>query len=551
MIRRNDKFPVKLSLILFFFAGLLHMIKFTDYYASAFSFLVANAIFFGILIGWAINIQRSVLSKKSRWLLISLALLTIFYIFLRTCKYRCVPESETARRYLWYLYYIPQIFGPLIAFVISSYVGKTDEYKLSKKYIFLFVVAAAFALGILTNDLHFLAFRFNTVFSNEANDYDRGPLFIIAMVWIYFWLFASVGVLTYKCKAVNKRKAWIPVFWLLLGTAYILWVALGNFWEASKPFNIPETQCFIFIAMLESCIQIGLLPSNMRYGEYISKSSSSVQLIDNYSNVVYSSETAIPLTREHMKFAKKEPVFIDANTLLQSDTVYGGNIFWTVDFTVVNEMICELSEIGESLSEKSALLRAENEIKEQMARIAEQNRLYDTIASHVKPQLDKIAQLIENETDFDRNMSLVCVLNCYIKRRANLSLLADCAEVLDSGELYLSIKESVEYLKLCGVYASVCVEGSFPLSSEAVLLGFDLWQFCAEMTLPRPSAIMANLLYSTDDFIMKITVDGIENFVCAEEYIKQSKLLQGTFNVITEDCTCFVTLTIPKGGIKS
>lgn len=219
-----------------------------------------------------------------------------------------------------------------------------------------------------------------------------------------------------------------------------------------------------------------------------------------------------------------------------------------MDFTTVNEIIQELTEIGERLSEKSDLLRAENEIKEQMASIAEQNRLYDTIASRIRPQLKQISQLIECETDFDRNMALVCVLNCYIKRTANLSLLADCSETLDSGELFLSINESVDYLRLCGVSAVVSFQNSCLLPADAVLLGFDLWQQCVEMTLPETAAIMATISDDNVNFIMKITVDGVNEFTFVDEYRKRAEVCKGSFNFVIEDETCFLTLTVSKVG---
>ena len=376
-------------------------------------------------------------------------------------------------------------------------------------------------------------------------NYDYGPLFYVVAVWIYFWIFAAVGLLSYKCKAVNKKAELVPIFWLAVGTAYII---LLSFKSSSLPFRLPETHCFIFIAVIESCIRIGLLPSNTGYREFISNSSAAVQIADSGGNIVYSSKNAVPLTAEQMKLAVKEPVYIDKDTLLHSKPVSGGNIFWTDDISAVNKIIDELIEIGDGLNEKSRLLKAEADLEEQQARIEEQNRLYDSISVLVKPKLDRIAELIENEGSLNRNMPLICVLLCYIKRRANLTLIADGAETLDVRELFLSVKESSEYLKLYGAPASVFCDGEFTASAETVLLAFDFWQAVIEAFLPGLEAFMAKLSEENGAFVIKITADCELEFSLPEKLRDRIENAKGELRSVSEDGTRFITLILPKGG---
>ena len=544
-IKPKDRFPAVLALTMFGLTGILKSLRIESPSISDFIFVLTNAVFLGIIIWWMIYTQRSLLSKKMRAMITALSLLMMFYIFVRNCKYRYFYEIEIACRYLWYLYYLPQLFAPLIAFAVADRVGKTEESRLSKVYIMLFAVAGVLLLGILTNDFHQLAFRFNPGFENWNDDYDYGPLFYVVAVWIYFWIFAAVGLLSYKCKAVNKKVELVPIFWLVVGTAYII---LLSFKSSSLPFQLPETHCFIFIAVIESCIRIGLLPSNTGYREFISNSSAAVQIADSGGNVVYSSKNAVPLTAEQMKLAVKETVYIDKDTLLHSKPVSGGNIFWTDDISAVNKIIDELIEIGDGLNEKSRLLKAEADLKEQQARIEEQNRLYDSISVLVKPQLDRIAELIENEGSLNRNMPLICVLLCYIKRRANLTLIADGAETLDVRELFLSVKESSEYLKLYGAPASVFCDGEFTASAETVLLAFDFWQAVIEAFLPGLEAVMAKLSEENGAFVMKITADCELEFSLPEKLRDRIENAKGELRCVSEDGTRFITLILPKGG---
>ena len=544
-IKPKDRFPAALALVLFGLVGLLKIFKANVPVLSDVIFLMTNLVFIGIIMCWMIYTQRSILSKKIRNIITVLSLLMMFYIFVRTCKYRYFSGVETALRYLWYLYYLPQLFAPLLAFVVADRVGKTEEYRLSRAYGVLFLAAAVLFIGIMTNDIHQLAFRFNPDLVNWDDDYDYGPLFYAVVIWIYFWIFAAVGLLSYKCKAVNKKAELVPIFWLALGTAYII---LLSFKSSSLPFQLPETHCFIFIAVIESCIRMGLLPSNTGYREYISNSSAAVQIADADGNVVYSSKNALALTREQMKLAVKEPVFIGRNTVLNSKAVSGGNIFWTDDISAVNKIIDELVEMGEQLSEKSRLLKAETELKEQQTRIEEQNRLYDGIAVLVKPQLDKIAELIGDESKLDRNIPLACVLTCYIKRRANLTLLADGAELLDVRELYLSINESAEYLKLYGTPACVSCGGEFMMPAESALLAFDLWQAVIEAFLPGLEAVMSRLCEENGSFVMRITADSELDFSVSDGLKDRIKKSDGELCSVYEDGTRFITLSLPKGG---
>lgn len=544
-IKPKDRFPAATALVLFVLAGLTKFLRIKAPVTSDILLLATNIVFIGIIICWMIYTRRSLLSKKIKTMITALSLLMIFYIFVRTCKYRYFSEIDDARRYLWYLYYLPQLFAPLIAFAVADRVGKAEESRLSKAYVVLLAAAAVLFAGIMTNDVHQFAFKFDYGVENWDGGYGYGPLFYAVVVWIYFWIFAAVALLSYKCKAVNKKNEFVPIFWLALGTAYII---LLNFKSPVLPFQLPESQCFIFIAVLESCIRIGLLPSNTGYRNYISNSSVAVQIADADGDVVYSSENAPALTQEQMKLADKEPVFIEKNTLLHSNTVSGGHIYWTDDISAVNGIIDELMEMSEQLNEKSRLLKAEAELKKQQAHVEEQNRLYDAIAVLVKPQLDRIARLIQDETEIESNMPVICVLICYIKRRANLTLVADGAELLDIRELYLSINESAEYLKLYGAPACVSLSSDFSLPAENVLLAFDLWQAVTEAFLPSLEAIMVKLCNENDRLVMKITADSELVFSLSESLGYRIEKASGELSCAYEDGTWFITLFLPAGG---
>lgn len=541
------RFPAALSGLLFLSAGILKLLLSDNSTFQSVAFVYSNLVFFGIIFCWGIYVERSILSAKTRRLILSVVFFMLMYILIGSAKHGVFLDDGFAGRFLWYLYYVPQIFATFLAFIIAFRVGKKEEYRLPNIFNFLFVFGVIIVIGYLTNDVHQLAFSFAPDFADWDRQYGWGPLFYISTAWIYFFLIAGVIMLSVKCRAVNKKKAWLPIFWLALGSLYIFSDYILGLWSMA-PFNLPETHCFIVIAMLESSIRIGILPSNSAYGQIVSKSGAAFQIADSDNNVIYRSDNAAILSDGQMEEAKEKNVIIDKNTLLLSDSITGGFVYWTEDLTAVNEMNEKLSQISESLSDEGDLIRAENEMREQRAKIAEQTRLYDSISLLVKPQLEKISHLIDADGDFDKNMAHICILNCYVKRRSNLALLKDRRPDFSSEELYLSLKESSEYIKLYGGVSDVYTDKSAMMPSDVLLLCFDLWQSVLEDILPDIYAVTAKISADKEYFTFRITADTEKELPSLVRFYGEAEKLGGRLSVADEDGTVFITLKIGEGG---
>ena len=540
------RFPAVQSGLLFLLAGIMNVIAPYMFGTYTPSYIFSNIIYLGIIFSWGIYIERSILSAKTRRLMLSVVFFMLLYIMSGAAKHGVFLDGNFAGRFLWYLYYVPQIFATFIAFIIAFRVGKKEEYRLPGIFNCLFVLGIIIVVGYLTNDLHQLAFSFNLDFVAWDQQYGWGPLFYVSTAWIYFFLIAGVIMLSVKCRAVNKKKAWLPIFWLAVGSLYILSDYILGLWDIA-PYNLPETHCFIVIAMLESSIRIGILPSNSAYGQIVSKSSAAFQIADTDNNVIYRSDNAVILSDSQIENAKKNNVMIDENTVLLSDRITGGYVYWTEDITAVNEMNEKLSQISESLSEEGDLLRAENELREQRAKIAEQTRLYDSISLMVRPHLEKISLLIGAEGDFDKNMAHICILNCYVKRRSNLALLQDRRPVFSSEELYLSLKESSEYIRLYGGVSEIYADEHACLPADVILLCFDLWQGIIEDILPGLYALTAKISFTDNSFTFRITADTEKELPSLVRFYSETERLGGRLSFAEEDGTVYITLR--TGGV--
>ncbi|MBR6259068.1 MAG: hypothetical protein IKR21_02530, partial [Oscillospiraceae bacterium] len=184
--------------------------------------------------------------------------------------------------------------------------------------------------------------------------------------------------------------------------------------------------------------------------------------------------------------------------------------YWQDDITELNRVNAELSEVGERLSEEVELLRMENELEEERARIEARTRVYDRIADEVKPQLERIAELsarAEGDPDaYEKNMGLVCLLGAFIKRYSNLALLTADSREVPSEELRLAVAESLRQLEALGIPAAVTLSKPRQIPAGRVTEVYSLFESLLEQSLPTLKGVTAAI----DERELKLTLEGAE-----------------------------------------
>ena len=206
-----------------------------------------------------------------------------------------------------------------------------------------------------------------------------------------------------KCRVSESRQyAWVPLC-VFLGGFALCALSFANLYTFHK---MPECFCLTFAAFWESCLQVGLLPTNGYYRYFFSESTVAAQLVDSRSQTVYRSKTAPVLTADLLAAAARNPVLLDEDTRLQSAPVQGGRVYWVEDLSRINRIRAQLAEVNAQLSEENELIRAENELKRQRSQIEEKNRLMDAMIALVQPQLIQINELLEEGTALDMSIRL-------------------------------------------------------------------------------------------------------------------------------------------------
>ena len=504
---------------------------------------------------WILQLKRRLVQSDVRKNLIMAAYLMIFWIAMRTVKYIFLPRGHIITRYVWYMYYIPQVFCVLLMFFSVLYIGRPYDRPISRRWKLLYIPAFVIVAGILTNNFHQMAFRFTGKFPawNDAY-YSHGPLYLAVMLWMIILFAAMLAVVFIRCAVpARRRKIWIPMIPLGIGIAYLILFFVKPDSILLFVFRVPEIGCIIFAAFMESLIRAHLLPSNDSYGDFWNASSIGAGIMDREGGIRYKSESGVPVTPVQVREAQKHEILLkDGSISLRSHEIQGGFGYWTRDISEINHLNQELADMGDVLAEENAMLDAENKLKEKRFKIEQQNELYDSLAKSVSLQLDKLEELLgmprQEEEEFEQTMKYACILNSYIKRHSNLQLLFHQNKEIPGDELRLAVAESLEYVRLYGVktYGAYRTDGG--LSGAVILTTYEIFEAVLEAAIPGTNAVLVNLEISDGGLQMRMelnTPKGMLNKSFMEETIKS---LNGRLDIEAEQRTEYVSLILPSGG---
>ena len=538
--QRSSVARLCLALGLFVLAGFFRqMDRLAAPLPSAVCFLLTNLIYIGLAMAWGFSISRRSLPRNDRrWLLLGCAM-AVLWLFLRAVKYRFFSD-DTITRHLWYLYYVPQILAPLFSLFAALQLGRREGDALSRKWYLLFIPAVLLIGGVLTNDLHQLVFRAVPGAATLETDYTHGWMYYLAMTWIVGLLLAT-GIIVYrKCRVSESRRyAWIPLC-IFLGGFALCALSFANIYTFHK---MPECFCLTFAAFWESCLQVGLLPTNGYYRYFFSESTVAAQIVNGRGEPVYRAKNAPNLTSDQLEAAACESILLNADTRLQSASVQDGRVYWLEDISKINRIQAQLAEINARLSEENELIQAENELKRQRAQIEEQNRLMDAMLSLVQPQLLAINRLLSDKSA--QSLKHICILGAYVKRRVNLALICDKKMVVPVDELAHCIRESLTYLTQYGAVCALHQEGRGSVSSREAQTAYDFFEDCLEAALPSLSALMVRLECG-ERFSIRLMLEDAAGLPNVDQYRTLGKL-----TIDDADGALCATLSFDRGGERA
>ncbi len=526
------------------------------------AYSVSTVLYGGMFIAWGLTVWRRILNEYTRRMLTGLVWYMLFPLVLRECRYTFLEGDLLADRLLWYGYYVPFLTMPLLCYFAADSLDE-EKHTHNRLQTVLIVLDSLLCIGFLTNDLHHLAFG-DTGRGLIMEYHSYGLLCYIGAAWIVILLGLTLLRIIGRIRRwKNLQYPWMPLGILLFFGCWFLVIHLNgeNIPDLLWPhlFDLPELYCLMIIAFWESCIQNGMVPSNTNYEDIIRISGiSAVFLNDDNSRYLVSENAVIP-AGWNLESAQNKPLRLDKNTILHGQRVEGGGILWTEDLSAVNQYNEALSDTAEQLSEENELLRAENEWKHRHYSLEVQNRLYDDIHRLVSPQLSRIRTeigILKNDPecpDLKSRLAELSFLGAYVKRRANLTLIS--GEQTDAGiplmELALSIRESLEYMKLnsvvTGIYETV---GGIPAPSAQILQAYDYFQTVAEHALPSLTAMQIRITGDGRGWKLRMILEGPASLPDADWRAAEVSAAGGRIHVEEEDGTAYAEISFVCAGAE-
>ena len=470
-----------------------------------------SVIYIMLFAAWGISVCRRIIQPQVRRYLTAISALMVFWVTARTLRH-LFAETPWALRHLWYLYYLPMLFIPLLALFVAQSLGKPDNFRLPKWTALLYIPTAALLLLVLTNDLHQLVFRFPEDAVVWMNEYRYGIVYFPVVGWMVLCALTALVIMLVKCRVPNSRKVlvlpFVPVVLsVIYGALYIFQLP----WLRLIAGDVTVVFCLLIAATLESCIQCGLIQSNTHYNDLLLSCTLRVQLTDPEYQRLLSSRSAEPIPLQIMRQTETGPVRLDGGLRLSGAPVRGGHVLWTEDVSELLEVLEELQDVKDSLEDNNALLRAEYTLKAREAHIAEQDRLYNIIQRETAPRIKLLAELTDafetmgDEAQRKQILGKMAVIGAYLKRRSNLIFLADKTPLFQEKELHLTFGESMDNLELCGITCGLLSELEGPVEARQLMKMYDLFEEIVERSIDTMSTI--TVWIGPADGALRITVN--------------------------------------------
>ncbi|MCR5824779.1 MAG: hypothetical protein K6G60_10150 [Lachnospiraceae bacterium] len=519
MMRRFSKTQINtvLAILTIIFAASLRQIPFpvTPFVKVTVAFL-RPVIYVTLFSLWGISIGKRIVHEKIKNILMIIAALMVFWICARTVKYN--STDLTVIRYSWYLYYVSQIFIPTLFFIVAFLLDKQDRDVPGGKIITrgAFGVSAVLLLLVLTNDLHRLVFVFG---SKPYTEKDYTHAFVFYMVWgwmVLLGLYSIVAIVS-KCRVYERKKfAVLPLIAISLAFLYAVLSMTGNPLIKKFAGDMSVSFSVIYMFIIESCLQSGLIRINTGYKELFENSTIRAQILDEAYNTYLTSGNAVTYPIETLRETEWGPVLLEDGIRLSNFRITGGHFLWQEDTTELFKVMQELDEAKRELEGRNAVLAEAFNTERNIRRLEEQNRLYDSIQKKTRKQINMLSKLLKEyrsaETHDQRTAILkhIIVVGVYIKRRNNLIFINEQSNVIPVRELELCFEETVSNLELADIRSSCFINAGDEIALSVATEMYDLYEKICEEVYGKIDSMLIRIYLNEDGYHMSMDVNSLE-----------------------------------------
>ena len=453
---------------------------------------------------WGFSLDRRIIQKQALHCMRLTAALMLVWLVLRTLKYEFVTDP-TAARYIWYLYYLPMLFIPLLGVYIALSLGKAEEFRLGGKIGALAIIPAALFLLVITNDLHQQVFVFSGGVPS-SHSYSHGIFYFCCLGWMVACMAFSLILLLKKSRVPSSGKKKLTPFVIgcitvVYGLLYLSGLPAVRWWLG----DMNVVLCLLYAAIYESCIRCRMIQSNTGYVELFEATTLAACIADRNGNIVLRSRAA---DEDTVCPKDGDQIFRPNGTRISSAPISGGYAVWQDNVRPLTELQAKLSENRAEIRRNKEKLQEAYLIQKQLNELTEKNRIYDDLEAKYGKQIARIGQLLKQcesaePAEKQNLLKKILLLGTYIKRSANLYFLGQEYEILPQQELRLTVDEAVRVMTVCGTECSVVYHTTKPMLSAEVTRLLDLLKIVAETTING----LQSLFISVSDSEMDLSVE--------------------------------------------
>ena len=468
---------------------------------------IRTAIYLLLFTLWGFSLDRRIIQRQTLHCLHLTAALMLLWLILRTLKYSVVTDL-TAGRYIWYLYYLPMLFLPLLWVYIALSMGKSEDYRLSRGIGMLSIIPAALFLLVITNDLHQQVFAFKSGIPGlpVSGTYSYRPLYFICLGWMVVCMAFSLVCLFRKSRIPSGEGKRITPFvlgcaMLLYSILYLSGIPAVRWWFGDMNVMF----CLLYAAIYESCIRCRMIPSNTGYVELFEATTLAACIADRSGRIVLRSRAA----DENMTCPQEGQRIVRPDGMrISSAPISGGYAVWQDNVRQLAELRTRLNANKEEMERNKKKLKDAYLVQKSLHELTEKNRIYNELEAKHSRQTAQMRQMLarcERSGPAERRSLLkkVLLLGTYIKRSANLYFLSSEYQWLPQQELRLTVDEAVRTLTACGTECGVIYRTTGPMRTSEVVRLFDLLEIVAETTVDN----LRSLFISVSDSAMDLSVE--------------------------------------------
>ncbi len=473
---------------------------------------VRVTVYIGLLIAWGVSVSKRIINRQLRIYLLLIDWLLIFWFSVTTVKLYFLIHQGVISRIIWYGSYIPIIMIPTFMFFAAMHTRKGEDYRLPGWSWAVTGVSAAFAAVIATNDFHYMVLRPKGTIDMLESWYSHTLIYWMAVGWIVLLTVGAVLIISMRCRQPHSRRiAVLPIFIFIIIAAYFAFMMADyRAWKWVFGDYTPFL-CVSVIAILESCIQSGMIPSNTGYEKLFKSSPVGMLILDDEMNICYKTAQAADIPKSELIAAEVGKTQYGRNMVLQKYPLQAGYAVWEEDVTELADTIEDLENNRREIAEGNYLAEHNYRTVSRLRHTQEQNRLYENLQQQTTSQNRKMHELLirydslDSEEERRRVLAESAVIAAYIKRKGNLLFHGEKSGIIPTEELRMCIEESMNNIRLLGIecWSEIRIPGGIMVDSAIRI--YDLFEQTVESVLNNASLIFIRI--GNRDAVIRVVIE--------------------------------------------